>query len=74
MSSEPLIGEVSIFVTSSFPDPDDQPTYDEDFAFVHIGTVAIDGDGDATVKQRLRSDVFLPIVAYPYGINFPEPV
>jgi hypothetical protein len=73
MSSEPLLGAVSIFVTDDFPDPDDQPDWNDDLAFVHVGTVAVDGDGAATIKQRLRSDIFLPIVAYPYGINFPDP-
>ena len=71
LSSEPLNGEVSILVTSAFPDYDDQPTFDDDYAFVHVGTVDVDADSVATVKQRLRSDIFLPIVTYPYGINFP---
>jgi hypothetical protein len=71
LSSEPLVGLVSILVTSSFPDFDDQPTYDEDYAFIHVGTVTVDGSLGATIVQRLRSDIFLPIVTYPYGINFP---
>ena len=72
LSSEPLNGEVSILVTSAFPDFNDQPTFDDDYAFVHVGTVTVNGSSVATTVQRLKSDIFLPIVTYPYGINFPS--
>ena len=72
LSSAPLLGQVSILVTSAFPDFNDQPTFDDDFAFVHVGTVTVNSSLVATTVQRLKSDIFLPIVTYPYGINFPS--
>jgi hypothetical protein len=48
------------------------PDYDEDFAYVFLARVAVSSGGVVTVTQHRKSDIELPFLAYPYGINFPE--
>jgi hypothetical protein len=73
MSSEPLIDDCEILVSSDYTAFNDPPPYDDDFAHHHIGDVQVDGDGVVSIQQRHRSDINVGIVAYPYGINFPDP-
>jgi hypothetical protein len=50
------------------------PTFDDDLLYRFIGRVSVDESGNATIIQHLKSDITLSALAYPYGINFPEPV
>ena len=58
-----------IFISSTFVNSSDTPTYSGDFSYIYIGKVSYDADGNATIQQRRRSDIVTAVTAYPTGIT-----
>jgi hypothetical protein len=49
------------------------PPFSDDTAYVFLGRVEVDAELNPTILQHRRSDLVLPILTYPYGIQFPDP-
>jgi hypothetical protein len=73
-----IASAATIFVSTEYLGPGywtntaTAPPYADDFAYVFLGRVVVSSGGVATITQHRRSDLVMPMLAYPYGINFPE--
>jgi len=58
-----------IFISSTFVERTNTPTYSGDFSYIYIGKVSYDSNGNSTIQQHRRSDIVAAVTPYPTGIS-----